>query len=370
MDPQAEHDTLNFFIDQALGASWPLFAIATIVFFMRSASRMFFTEGSIGWEDYIISLSWLLDLVRMVTFHLALVATKKVNAMDPNSLPSTVPTATFWSLFTDTWAFLSVTLPKVGVAFLLIRIFRPKAWLKTTILSVSIGLFAYCVVGFIISFVQCNPVAGQWDPYNYPNAKCWPRNVQIYYALVGSSTSAFLDIAFALYPGFVLWKLQMPLWKKLSTMAFMGLGVLAFAFAVVKVSSNTSLLGTPTLHQLYTNALHIGLWNSIENDFIIIAACLPSVRPLFKACKIFTGTQLSKSNNSKLMDSASTPSSQRSLQDRHSRHSGDEDMMELGLPKPPAAAVEKGRAIHVTHDITQQSHRMLFDGPVPAQNFN
>lgn len=58
MDPQAEHDTLNFFIDQALGASWPLFAIATIVFFMRSASRMFFTEGSIGWEDYIISLSW------------------------------------------------------------------------------------------------------------------------------------------------------------------------------------------------------------------------------------------------------------------------------------------------------------------------
>lgn len=45
-------------------------------------------------------------------------------------------------------------------------------------------------------------------------------------------------------------------------------------------------------------------------------------------------------------------------------------MMELGLPKPPAAAMERGRAIHVTHDITQQSHRMLFDGPVPAQNFN
>lgn len=122
----------------------------------------------------------------MVSYHLALVATSRVNAMDPVSLPSTVPIATFWSLFTDTWAFLSVTLPKVGVAFLLIRIFRPKPWLRTTIMSVSIGLFVVCVVGFIISFVQCNPVAGQWDPYTYPETKCWPRNVQIYYALVGS----------------------------------------------------------------------------------------------------------------------------------------------------------------------------------------
>jgi hypothetical protein len=58
MDPQAEHDKLNHFINQALGASWPLFAIATIVFCMRTSSRIFFTEGSIGWEDYIISLSW------------------------------------------------------------------------------------------------------------------------------------------------------------------------------------------------------------------------------------------------------------------------------------------------------------------------
>lgn len=134
-----------------------------------------------------------LDLVRMVTFQLALSATKRV---DPLNLPGTVPDATFWSLFTDSWAFLSVTLPKVGVAFLLVRIFRPKPWVRTTIMSMAIGLFVVCIVGFIICFVQCNPVAGQWDPYSHPDTKCWPRNVQIDYSLFGSCT--YWDSASAL----------------------------------------------------------------------------------------------------------------------------------------------------------------------------
>jgi hypothetical protein len=40
-----------------------------------------------------------------------------------------------------------------------------------------------------------------------------------------TASSAFLDLVFAVYPGFVIWKLQLPLWKKLSTIGFMGLGV-------------------------------------------------------------------------------------------------------------------------------------------------
>jgi NhaP-type Na+/H+ or K+/H+ antiporter len=64
MDPQtqlqlqAERDTLNRFIDQAMAASWPLFAITAIIFLMRTISRFFYTEAAIGWEDHIISVSW------------------------------------------------------------------------------------------------------------------------------------------------------------------------------------------------------------------------------------------------------------------------------------------------------------------------
>lgn len=53
-----DHTELNKFIVQATAASWPFFVIATIIFGMRSVSRLFFTEASAGWEDLIISISW------------------------------------------------------------------------------------------------------------------------------------------------------------------------------------------------------------------------------------------------------------------------------------------------------------------------
>ncbi|KAF2185360.1 hypothetical protein K469DRAFT_688145 [Zopfia rhizophila CBS 207.26] len=357
-----EHRELNHFIGQATAASWPFFAIATIVFGMRTISRIFFTEASACWEDLIISISWVLDVVRMVTFQLALSATSRV---DPSNFPQTVPSATFWGLFTCSWAFLSVTLPKVGVAFLLVRIFRPRPWIRATITSMAIGLFVVCIGGFIVCFVQCNPVAGQWDPYKHPETKCWPRNVQMNYSLVGSSTSAFLDLVFAIYPGFIISRLQLPLWKKLSTIGFMGLGVAAFAFAVVKVYSNTTLLGNPTLNELYTKALHIGLWNSIENDFVLIAACLPSVRPVFKACGVFSRTHFTASKRTRMN---STSDSQHSLKASSGHEPLDEHVIELALNRQPPRSMNQ--SIRVKYDVSLQRERTEPDGPtLPSYNF-
>jgi hypothetical protein len=125
---------------------------------------------------------------------------------------------------------------------------------------------------------------------------------------------------------------------------------------VVKVSSNTSLLGTPTLNQLYTNALHIGLWNSIENDFIIIAACLPSVRPLLKACRVFTGAHLGQLTASKPTHAVSASDSQHSLKDGGVRDSDEENMLELGAAKHPP--LRKHRSIQVVHEFSMQSDRV------------
>lgn len=119
----------------------------------------------------------------MVTLTLALHAVRQV---DSQNYAHTVPNATFWALFTDSWCFLSVTLPKIAVALLLIRIFRPRPWVRKSFLGLSIGLFVVCIAGFVICFVQCYPVAGQWDPYSHPEVKCWPRDVQIDYALAAS----------------------------------------------------------------------------------------------------------------------------------------------------------------------------------------
>jgi hypothetical protein len=53
-----EYEELYHFIEQARAASWPFFMTATIVFGVRTVSRVFFTEAPAGWEDFIISISW------------------------------------------------------------------------------------------------------------------------------------------------------------------------------------------------------------------------------------------------------------------------------------------------------------------------
>ncbi|KAL8703544.1 MAG: hypothetical protein Q9201_003274 [Fulgogasparrea decipioides] len=232
----------------------------------------------------------MLDIIRAAVFQKALDSTKKITTA---SLTKTVPTAAFWVVFTDAWAFLSIALPKLGVGILIIRIFRPQRWLRISILALCVALNILAIVGFIMTFVQCDPVAGQWDPFRYPQTQCWERSIQIIYSCTVGGISAFTDIAFSVYPCIVVWGLQMATWRKLSTMALMSLGFASFAFAIVKLVSNTALLGSPDINKVLYNGIQIGIWNSIENDFVLSAACLPSVPPFFRACKTFFETHTS-----------------------------------------------------------------------------
>jgi hypothetical protein len=74
----------------------------------------------------------------------------------------------------------------------------------------------------------------------------------------------------------------------------------AFAFATVKVVNNGSLLGNPTIVELFTKVIHIGLWNSLENDLIMVAACLPSTRPLFRRCNELAKTHFTASRSTRM----------------------------------------------------------------------
>ncbi|GAM89590.1 hypothetical protein ANO11243_076290 [Dothideomycetidae sp. 11243] len=184
----ASYDALSHFTIRAQAASLPFFIVSNVVFIMRSVSRVRYTRQPLGWEDLVLSASWPLNIVRMATFQLALVTTRHV---DPADLPGTIPTPAFWAIFTDTWAFLSVTLPKVGVAILLVRVFQPPLWQRKIMLSMAVGLFAYCLAGFGITFAQCRPVAAQWDPFQYPDAACRPRYIMMYYAQPGAGEWSF-----------------------------------------------------------------------------------------------------------------------------------------------------------------------------------
>ena len=82
----------------------------------------------------------------------------------------------------------------------------------------------------------------------------------------------------AAYPWYVLYHLNMSLKKKISLSAVLGLGFVAGAIAIYKCTRIPELYN----HVDYTYATtDLLIWTSIEGSFIIIAANLPTLRPIF-----------------------------------------------------------------------------------------
>ncbi|KAJ5164252.1 uncharacterized protein N7500_006082 [Penicillium coprophilum] len=265
----------------ASAVTWPFAGISTVLFFMRIFAQLRHTTQRSYWEDLMLALSWSFAIVQAVILQIALNAAKD---LDINNQPGTVPKAAFWAIMMNNWSFLSIELPKVCVAILLVRLFRPALWLRIAIWGLCVIINVVAVGGFIITWVMCNPVAAQWNPWKYPTAKCWPRSTQITYACVSCGISSFINIAFSVYPAIVVWKLQMARWKKVGTIGLMGLGLVAFAFSVVKLYYMTFLLADPPPVELIYLCAQLGIWNRIENDFVLMVGLLPFVRSFFKAC--------------------------------------------------------------------------------------
>lgn len=138
-----------------------------------------------------------------------------------------------------------MSIPKCAIGILLVRLFEPKRWIKHVIMVLCIVVCILGIAGFFMSLLDCRPVATQWDPYRYPNGHCWPQSTfNIYVGIFSgmpiqgnilvtraetnccfTGVSAFIDIAFAVHPGYVIWKLKLSKWQRISTTLLMGLGV-------------------------------------------------------------------------------------------------------------------------------------------------
>lgn len=67
-------ETLLAFTNQASAACWTFFALATLTFSLRTVSRIWFIDGSMFWEDLLITISWVHIMTRVVSYLLIFIA--------------------------------------------------------------------------------------------------------------------------------------------------------------------------------------------------------------------------------------------------------------------------------------------------------
>ncbi|KAL8672841.1 MAG: hypothetical protein Q9168_002717 [Polycauliona sp. 1 TL-2023] len=175
---------------------------------------------------------------------------------------------------------VAIATGKISVAFLIQRIQGSNKW-RTWFLrfcSVSVGLLAFLVVIFL--FAQCQPVRTLWTPSMLKDGTghCWDPITGNNYDIAIASYFAWLDFVLAIMPASIVWNLQMAKRKKLALCALLGMGVFAGICATIKTAN---LRSTTHKEDMTWKLPAYLLWNALEVNIIIIAACIPTLRPLF-----------------------------------------------------------------------------------------
>ncbi|KAF2675877.1 hypothetical protein K458DRAFT_482124 [Lentithecium fluviatile CBS 122367] len=174
---------------------------------------------------------------------------------------------------------------KISIAFFLLRLTGIAS--KTPYSRFLYGVIAFMVLltlacaGTLI--FQCLPVEAIWNlplrppPFGTGDAVCYSNTTFRNLGLMNSSFNIITDVLFATIPIPLIWQLQLNIRTKISLIAVLSLGWFACAAAIIKAILQWNVLEDLdwTVHDSFN------VWNYIEFTIGIIAASLPSLKPLF-----------------------------------------------------------------------------------------
>lgn len=145
----------------------------------------------------------------------------------------------------------------------------------------------------------------------------------------------FSDLTYVLFPVAFIWRLQMPLHNRIGLILVMCMSLFTMAMSILKTANMVIAFKAnfSSVDAQYDASLHL-LYGLLEQHFVIIMGCIPSLRSLIKqnlpSFKIFSSswsglTSLmkgSKSNPSQLSDTNNTFGTYHELEAMNSRDPG------------------------------------------------
>ncbi|MCJ1316300.1 hypothetical protein MMC15_001621 [Xylographa vitiligo] len=241
------------------------------------------------------------------------------------------------------WAFyhwvvvtVGISFVKLSVAFLLLRLVT-SVWYKRLLWGTIAFLIAATLVAAMTLIFSCVPPAANWDPTLLPTAKCFSVGTFTAVGLLNTSVNIVTDVLFVVLPIPVIWGLQLNVRTRITLIGVLSLGTFACIASIIKLSIQINILSTPD----QTRDDSYNIWNSIELSVGIIAACLPSLRPLFK--NLLETTRSYTGSRNRITDYAAHSS-------RHKFHRQDDSGLEYGLgalpQKEPVVRISTIAGVH------------------------
>ncbi|KAK8094683.1 hypothetical protein PG997_001368 [Apiospora hydei] len=253
-------------------ACWTVTAVSTLFVAGRLYVRGVL-QRKLRSDDYFILLSLLCGYIS-TTF--STVATSYGNGKHFDLLNlEQKEGAILWTTAAFCPGILSFGLPKLAVIALLTRILNPSRAHWWYLWTMGLVCFASLLATVGVLLGQCTPARSLWT-FSITEKTCFDKKILVGYCIYAGSISAFVDLYLAIYPSLVLFKLQMPIKKKLALCAALGIGSVSGIVAIYK-STRIPSLGSPDFSY---DTSDLVIWTVIEGSTIIIASSIPVMQPL------------------------------------------------------------------------------------------
>ncbi|KAK0619684.1 hypothetical protein B0T14DRAFT_554855 [Immersiella caudata] len=169
---------------------------------------------------------------------------------------------------------IAVCLTKVSILLQYKRLFSNPIMQRITLWGLCFLVAWAVALAFLLTLI-CQPVAAFWDPSI--GGKCLEAST-IWYIMAGVNIAS--DFAILVLPMPVIKSLQLPKRQKIMLIAVFCLGFFPCAVSIYRVKTLRTAIDTQD--PMYDN-VDPATWSFLELTTGVLAACLPTLRPIFTA---------------------------------------------------------------------------------------
>ncbi|CAI6336589.1 unnamed protein product [Periconia digitata] len=229
-----------------------------------------------GPDDWVMLFTLFMQIVLagFVTRYALIGGTKHLYYLKPEEMTEILR----WSYIFQCWGIMAVAPAKVSVGLLINRLIRPFYGWRYWVMWISLALMVILsVLDSIFTYVQCNPAEALWNK-SITDAKCWDPSIQANISIAHGAYSVFCDGLLAFIPVTLLWKIQMPVKRRVGLSILLGLGLFAAVAGSIK-TSKLAKLGARS--DLTWEMYDLIIWAGTENFVVLFCGCIPPLKPLW-----------------------------------------------------------------------------------------
>ncbi|MCJ1379156.1 hypothetical protein MMC17_002256 [Xylographa soralifera] len=164
------------------------------------------------------------------------------------------------------------TLVKISILHLYVTIFPSPTFRKICYAMMAVST-VYYVGMFLETFLLCMPFVYNWD--KTIEGTCGNQTLAL---LMIGSTNLIIDAIIVVLPLPLLWRLQLPIWKKIGLLAMFSLGAFTCVVTLLRIIK-IEYINLADTDPTISGAL-IAPWSILEPTIGIINSCFPTIRPV------------------------------------------------------------------------------------------